>query len=167
MNFVLPGYRGERLPPVRLGAAGGDSVEDGPFVGVTARYRTALAVVGSLAVAAAFGAVEQLLSLQHSSFLAAVGGMTAPWLLLPFLVGVVRPRREGNALLGLACLWLAIGACSAGAETGGDFTGHLTPGRVLSYLGAFGLSHLPVLLGAAVIGPVYAVLGHRWRVSRS
>jgi DNA-binding beta-propeller fold protein YncE len=150
-----------------MGAAGGDSIEDGPFVSVTARYRTALVVLGSLAAAAAFGAVEQLLSLQHSSFLAAVGGMTAPWLMLPFLVGVVRPRREGNALLGLACVWLAIGACSAGAETGGDFTGHLTPGRAVSYVGAFALSHLPVLLGATVSGPVYAVLGHRWRVSQS
>ena len=124
-------------------------------------------MVGWLAAAAAFGAVEQWLSLQHSSFLAAVGGMTAPWLMLPFLVGVVRPRHEGNALLGLACVWLAIGACSAGAETGGDFTGQLTPERAVSYLGAFGLSHLPVLLGAAVSGPVYALLGHRWRVSRS
>ena len=134
---------------------------------MTARHRGTLAVVGSLAVAAAFGAVERSLSLQHSAFLAAVGGLTAPWLLLPFLVGTARPRREGTALLGLACVWLAIGVCSAGAETGGDFGGQLTPDRIVSYLGNFGLSHLPVLVGAAVSGPVYAVLGHRWRVSRS
>jgi hypothetical protein len=37
----------------------------------------------------------------------------------------------------------------------------------LSYPAAFGLSHLPVLAGASISGPVYAVLGQRWRVSRS
>jgi DNA-binding beta-propeller fold protein YncE len=148
-------------------AAGGDSVEDGPIASVTDRYRTTLAIVSSLLAAVAFGTVEQLLSLQHSSFLAAVGGLTAPWLLLPFLVGAACPRREGSALLGLAAVWLAIGACSAGAETGGDFTGQLTPGRVAGYLAAVGVSHLPVLLGAAASGPVYAALGHRWRVGRS
>jgi hypothetical protein len=40
---------------------------------------------------------------------------------------VIYPRRAGAALLGLASVWLAIGAYSAGAETGGDFTGHLAP----------------------------------------
>jgi hypothetical protein len=132
-----------------------------------ATYRVTLAAVGPLVVAVLFGAVERLLSLGHSPLLGAVAGMTAPWLLLPFLVGAARPRREGNALLGIACVWLAIVACSAGAETGGDLIGHLTPARFLGYFGAFGLSHLPVLLGAAVSAPVYAVLGHRWRVSRS
>ena len=148
---------------MRAGTAGGDSVE----VTTGAAYRTALAAVGPLAAAVAFGTAERLLSLEHSSFLAAIGGLTAPWLLLPFLVGAARPRREGNALLGLACVWLAIVACSAGAETGGDLAGPLAPGRIVSYPGAFGLSHLPVLLGAAVSGPVYALLGQRWRVSRS
>jgi DNA-binding beta-propeller fold protein YncE len=134
---------------------------------MSAAYRTALAAVGPLAVAVAFGTAARLLSLEHSPFLGAVGGLTAPWLLLPFLVGAARPRREGNALLGLACVWLAIVACSAGAETGGGLTGPLTPERFLSYSGTFLLSHLPVLLGASVSGPVYAVLGQRWRVRRS
>jgi drug/metabolite transporter (DMT)-like permease len=135
---------------VRVGTAGGDSGEDLQSVTVTARHRGTLAVVGSLVVATAFGAVERSLSLQHSDFLAAVGSLTAPWLLLPFLVGTARPRREGLRCWGSHCVWLAIGACSAGAETGGDFGGHLTPDRIVSYLGNFGLSHLPVLLGAAV-----------------
>jgi DNA-binding beta-propeller fold protein YncE len=148
---------------VRVGTAGGDSVE----ATVSAAYRTALTALGPLVAAVAFGAAERLLSLEHSAFLGAVGGLTAPWLLLPFLVGAARSRREGNALLGFACVWLAIVACSAGAETGGDLAGPLTPGRILSYPAAFGLSHLPALLGASVSGPVYAVLGHRWRVSRS
>jgi DNA-binding beta-propeller fold protein YncE len=148
---------------VRVATAGGDSVE----VTTGAAYRTALAAVGPLVVAVAFGTAERLLSLEHSSFLASVGGLTAPWLLLPFVVGAARPRREGNAPLGLACVWLAIVACSAGAETGGDLSGHLTPERILSYPAAFGLSHLPVLVGASISGPVYAVLGQRWRVSRS
>jgi DNA-binding beta-propeller fold protein YncE len=132
-----------------------------------AAYRTALAAIGPLVAAVTFGTAVRLLSLEHSSFLAAVGGLTAPWLLLPFLVGAARSRRDGNALLGLACVWLAIVACAAGAETGGDLTGPLTPERILSYPAAFGLSHLPVLLGASVSGPVYAALGQRWRVSRS
>jgi DNA-binding beta-propeller fold protein YncE len=148
-------------------AAGGAVRADGPFVNGADRYRTALAVAGLLGAAGAVGAIERALSLQHSPFPAAVGGMTAPWLLLPFLIGVFCPRREGTALLGLACVWLAIGAYSAGAETGGDFGGHLTAARFVSYCMAFGLSHLPALLGAAVSGPVYARLGHGWRVSRS
>jgi hypothetical protein len=152
---------------VQGAAAVGDSGENGPSVRAGDRYRTALAVVGLLGAAGAFGALEHLLSLQRSPLPAAVGGMTAPWLALPFLVGVIYPRRAGAALLGLASVWLAIGAYSAGAETGGDFTGQLAFGRVDAYVGAFAISHLPVLLGAAVSGPVYALLGHRWRVSRS
>ena len=55
---------------MRVGTAGGDSVE----VTTGAAYRTGLAAVGPLAVAVAFGTAERLLSLEHSSFLAAVGG---------------------------------------------------------------------------------------------
>jgi hypothetical protein len=152
---------------VQVAAPVGDSGANGPSVRAGDRYRTALAVVGLLGAAGAFGTLEHLLSMQHSPLPAAVGGMTAPWLALPFLVGVIYPRRAGAALLALASVWLAIGAYSAGAETGGDFTGHLAFGRVDAYAGAFAISHLPVLLGAAVSGPVYALLGHRWRASRS
>jgi DNA-binding beta-propeller fold protein YncE len=140
---------------MRESEAVGGSAAPGRPADRAARFRSALAVIGWLAVAAAgFGTAERWLSLQHSSFLAAVGGMTAPWLLLPFAVGAARPRRERNGRLGIAAVWLAILAYSAGAATGIDFTGRL-------------ISYLPALVPAAVGGPVYAALGHRWRVSRS
>ena len=113
---------------MQVNAEGGDSAQAAAAPDRTGGYWTAVDLAGPLLAAATFGAAEQWLSLQRSPFLAALGGMTAPWLVLPFLVGASFRRRRGHVPLGLACAWLAVGACSAEAPTGGDFAGgHLTP----------------------------------------
>jgi hypothetical protein len=43
--------------------------------------------------AAAFGAIDQYLGAQYSPFLIEVSGLSAPWLLLPFLAGASQPPR--------------------------------------------------------------------------
>jgi hypothetical protein len=55
------------------------------------------AVAIALAAAVAFGAIDQSLGALGSPFLTAVSGMSALWLLVPFLAGAWQtgPRRAG------------------------------------------------------------------------
>jgi len=121
-----------------------------------------LAVVGVLVAAAAFGAVEQWAGTGHSAFVTALGGMAAPWLVLPFLVGASRASRGGARVHGFAVALVAvIGFLTANAGPVQALTSG--PSAVLWAM----LDQLPWLFGAVVSGPVYGLLGYRWRVTRS
>ena len=93
-----------------------------------------------------------------------VSGMSAPWLLLPFLCGVTQsvPRR--------AVLVALTGTLAALL---GYFAFTLSPLEGVS-LAAFpadavGLvrSNLPWIAGGVLGGPLFGLLGHRWRTARS
>jgi hypothetical protein len=112
--------------------------------------------------AAAFGAIDQYLGAQYSPFLIEVSGLSAPWLLLPFLAGASQPAARPAALLGLATTWLAVAAYSF--MTASPMEGvHLTPQMYLDTLAR----QWPWLAGGLVTGPLYGWLGHRFRVRRS
>jgi hypothetical protein len=114
----------------------------------------------------AFGAADQYLGsrVMLGVWAPTVSGMSAPWLLLPFLFGCsqVRPRRA-----------MALGLVATLAALAGYFTLMWSPveGVRLSYF----LSHLPALLGSQwaniagglVTGPLFGLLGQRWRTRRS
>jgi DNA-binding beta-propeller fold protein YncE len=121
-----------------------------------------LAVLGVLVAAAAFGAVEQRARAEYPGFVTALGGMSAPWLALPFLAGASRASRRGALVLGFAVVLVAVvGFLAVSAGLVQTFTSG--PSAVLWAM----LGQLPWLLGAVVSGPVYALLGYRWRVTRS
>ncbi len=118
--------------------------------------------MGVLVAAATFGAVEQWAGAGHSAFVTALGGMAAPWLVLPFLVGASRASRGSARVLGFAVALVAvIGFLTANAGLVQALTSG--PSAVLWVM----LGQLPWLFGAVVSGPVYGLLGYSWRVTRS
>jgi hypothetical protein len=121
----------------------------------------ALAAVGGLA----FGAGDQYLGSIHVSahFAAAstVSGMSAPWLLLPFVAGVTCHAARRSALAGLVSSVFAVAGYTAMIIS--PVEGAHPVGALL----ATPRSQLVWFLAAMVSGPVYGVLGYRWRAFRS
>jgi hypothetical protein len=118
------------------------------------------------AVGLAFGAADQYLGSRVAlgAWAYSLSGMSAPWLLLPFLCGVTQraPRR-------------AVGVALAGtlAALAGYFALTLSPLEGVA-LGAFpvdavGLvrSNAPWIAGGLFGGPLFGWLGYRWRSARS
>jgi Family of unknown function (DUF6518) len=139
-----------------------DSSDTGRAARGPARYRTAAPVVIALAAAAAFGGVDQYLGSRYSQFLTAVSGMSAPWLLLPFIVGACQPSRRRALVLGLAATWLAVGAYVMMIVSPVEGV-HLTV-RVFAVTTA---SQWQWFLGGLISGPLYGLLGYHWRARRS
>jgi hypothetical protein len=110
-------------------------------------------------------------------FVVEVSGMSAPWLLVPFLAGAWQTGQRRAALVGLAATWLAVLAYvlmiispMEGTHLGSR-PASLTVGtwnqlslqlflRVLA-------SQWPWFAGGLITGPLYGWLGHRWRARRS
>lgn len=138
--------------------------------GVPARHGGVTPAVIALTAAVAFGAADQYLpvAIPMSSHLGAylfaveVSKMSAPWLLVPFLVGAWQGSQRRAALLGLAATWLAVLAYVLMIVSPMEGV-HLTPTTV-----AFSLaSQWPWFAGGLITGPLYGWLGHRWRARRS
>jgi hypothetical protein len=120
----------------------------------------------AIVVGFAFGAADQYLGSRITLGLwaATVSGASAPWLLMPFAFGCsqVRPRRA-----------MVLGLLVTVAALAGYFTLMWSPleGVALSQ----SLPELPTLLrsqwanifGGLVTGPLFGLLGQRWRTNRS
>lgn len=138
--------------------------------GVQARQGGVAPVVIALTGALAFGAVDQYLpmAIPTSSHLGAhlfaveVSGMSAPWLLVPFLAGDWQCGQRRAALVGLAATWLAVLADVFMIVSPMEGV-HLT----LRTLALSLASQWPWFAGGLITGPAYGLLGHRWRARRS
>jgi hypothetical protein len=113
-------------------------------------------------VTAAFGAIDQYFGAQYSPFLIEVSGLSAPWLLVPFLAGASQPAARPAALLGWATTWLAIVAYTFMEFSPVEGT-QLTPHAYLACL----VRQWPWIAGGLLTGPLYGWLGHRFRAHRS
>jgi hypothetical protein len=91
-----------------------------------------------------------------------VGGLSTPWLLIPFAVGTLSPRWRRGALLGLAATFTAL-------------TGFYLFSTIVEDLGrgSFGAdlrqelsANLVYFESGVVTGPVFGALGAWWRGSR-
>jgi hypothetical protein len=122
-----------------------------------------IAIVGGLL----FGATDQYLgTIRFDPWLWTVSGMSAPWLVLPFIVGMTQERARRAMALGLvaevaalvgyfAMTYSPMESVPASQFPSGFFTIVRT-------------GYNPVWIAAGVvIGPLFAFLGHRWRVARS
>lgn len=126
-------------------------------------------IVTVLVGAAVFGALDQYLGAlnqylgpQYSSFLIETSGLSAPWLLLPFLAGASQRAGRQAALLGWTTTWLAVVAYSFMAASpieGVQQTQH-------AFLECL-VRQWPWIAGGLITGPVYGWLGHRFRAHRS
>ena len=129
-----------------------------------------------LAAAFAFGAIDQYLGALHSLFLTEVSGMSAPWLLVPFLAGAAQPGQRRAALTGLAATWLAVLGYVLMIVSPMEGT-HLGP-RPAGLTGTWNQLSSHLLLatlasqwlwfaGGLIAGPLYGWLGYRFLARRS
>jgi uncharacterized membrane protein (UPF0136 family) len=92
--------------------------------------------------------------------------MSAPWLVLPFVVGMTQERARRAMALGLVATVAALVGYFAmtyspmeSVPANQFFRGFVTIVRT---------GYNPLwIAGGVVIGPLYGFLGHRWRVARS
>jgi hypothetical protein len=128
-------------------------------------------VVIPLTAAFAFGAIDQYLQVaipisSHPSayqFVVQVSnGMSAPWLLVPFLAGAWQAGRLRAALVGLVATWLSVLAYVLMIVSPMEGV-HLTP-RALAFSLA---SQWPWFAGGLITGLLFGWLGHRWRARQS
>lgn len=137
-----------------------------------------LAAVTALTAAFAFGAIDQYLGAGAgaNSFLVQVsGGMSALWLLAPFLAGAWQAGPRQAALVGLAATWLSVLAyvLMIVSPMEGAHLGPRPPGlygtwnqlTLHAFLATL-VSQWPWFAGGAICGPLYGWLGSRWRAGR-
>jgi nucleoside permease NupC len=127
----------------------------------------ALAIVIGLA----FGALDQYLGTNHVTsrlgwWTITVSGMSAPWLIVPFLAGMTQERTRRAVLLGLVVTMSALAGYFAMSNSVFESVpvANFWPRTVT--MAASGANPLWIL-GGLITGPIYAYFGHRWRVARS
>jgi len=124
--------------------------------------------VVAVLVGVGFGAADQYLGSLRSlvalgPWAVAFSGMSAPWLLLPFVFGCTqdRPRRA-----------ITVGSVAVGAALAGYFAMTVSPmeGVALKDVPSSGAalfrSNGLVILGGLITAPAFGYLGQRWRVDR-
>ncbi|HEY1777815.1 MAG TPA: DUF6518 family protein [Solirubrobacteraceae bacterium] len=113
-----------------------------------------------------FGGADQYLGSRVAlgPWASSLSGMSAPWLLLPFLCGLTQTSRRPAALAGLSVTVAALL---------GYFALTLSPlegvavASVPRALVGLAQSNLPWIVGGLVGGPLFGLLGERWRTRRS
>jgi hypothetical protein len=126
-----------------------------------------VAYVVTILVGFAFGAADQYLGSRSAlgAWASAVSLMSAPWILLPFSVGWTQARPRKAAALGLivtlsalAGYWVMTYSPIEGVPIDRFWSGEVA-------VVTSGYNPLYVLAGA-VTGPLFALLGYRWRLER-
>ena len=130
-----------------------------------------MAYLIALVAGLVFGAGDQYLgTLAAGSALGTwswtVSGMSAPWLILPFVAGMTQDRPRRAMALGLIVTLSALA---------GYFAMTYSPMESIPIRDfASGVLHMVTsmpnplwILAGAVTGPLFGWLGHRWRVARS
>jgi hypothetical protein len=119
----------------------------------------------------AFGALDQYLGTSHVTsrlgwWTITVSGMSAPWLIVPFLAGMTQERTRRAVLLGLVVTMSALAGYFAMSNSVFESVpvAHFWPRTVT--MATTGANPLWIV-GGVITGPIYAYFGHRWRVARS
>jgi hypothetical protein len=126
-----------------------------------------MAMVVVALVGLAFGAGDQYLgTLTAASALGwwtvSLSGLSAPWLVLPFLAGSRQRQPRRAALVGEVIIWAALAgyfAMTLSPMEGVRF--HLTA------LASIVRSDWQTEIGGTALGPVFGWLGYRWATNRS
>jgi len=122
-----------------------------------------MVVVLALVLSAAFGAGDQYLgSLSAHPWGADISLLSAPWLVLPFVVGATQREPRRAALLGLACTYAALLGYLVMTLSPLE-NAHLTVAAVRGFL----VSERNVFVGGIVTGPLFGWFGWRWRTRRA
>ena len=113
------------------------------------------------------GAVDQYLGTIHfGAWATSVSGMSAPWLVLPFVVGLTQDRRRRAMALGLVVTLAAL--VGYFAMTYSPMEGTPIDEFLPGFWTIASTGYNPFwVLGGMVSGPLFGFLGHRWRIERS
>src|SRR4051812_6954100 len=110
-----------------------------------------------------FGAGDQYLgNFSAHPWMADVSLLSAPWLVIAFAAGATQRDPKRAALIGTAATFAALIGYMLMTLSPIE-NAHLT----LTSVGGFLVSSQRVFLGGLVTGPLFAWLGHRWRVHGS
>lgn len=123
----------------------------------------------ALIVGFAFGAADQYLGSLHvclrlGFWAATVSGLSAPWLLLPFLFGCSQQSPRRAAALGLLATMAGLAGYFAmmwGPIEGGTWTQFAAHWPILL------ASQSVNIIGGVLCGPLFGYLGQRWHAHRS
>jgi hypothetical protein len=116
-----------------------------------------------LALALIFGAADQYIgSLSAHPIGADVSGLSAPWLVLPFILGAAQRTPRRAALLGLAGTLLALVGYMLMTYSPVE-QAHLTLGGLLAFLQG---GNIRWFVAGVLTGPGFALLGYQWRNER-
>ena len=117
-----------------------------------------------LAGCALFGAIDQYVGSLTRVWAPAwqVSALSAPWLVLPFLVGSTQRRPARAAVVGTVGTLVALAAYGAMTDSPIEHAAF-----TMANYSAFVRSNLLWFMGALVTGPAFGWLGHRWRVARA
>lgn len=139
------------------------------------RYHRFMAYLVAVAVGLVFGGGDQYLGsltpyLTLGSWTLAVSGMSAPWLVLPFVFGRSQVRPGRAMLLGLVATQSALVgyfALTLSPLEGVPLSGVPAGLHALLLNGGLHGANAAWVVAGCVTGPLYGLLGQRWRVHRS
>jgi hypothetical protein len=162
-------WSGDRVEIVELtlGLAVAGPPSRGSHCGYPGTVAFVVATVGGLA----FGAgVQYLGTLTVGSVLGTwtwtVSGMSAPWLVLPFVAGMT--QESGRRAMGLGLLVTAAALVGYFAMAHSPMEGAPLEEFFMRFFTQVRTGYNPLwIVGGVVTGPLYGLLGHRWRVART
>jgi uncharacterized membrane protein (UPF0136 family) len=118
----------------------------------------------------AFGAADQYLGSMSwlGAWASTAAQMSAPWLVVPFLIGITQQRPRRAAALGLVITASALLGYFAMTYSPMEIhpwsLDRFTAGMVAVTTSGYNVVYI---LGGLVAGPLFGLLGQRWRVRRS
>jgi hypothetical protein len=133
-------------------------------------YRCAVAYLVAVVLGIAFGAADQYLGSMSwlGPWASTAAQMSAPWLLLPFVAGLTQERPKRAAILGLVVTASALFGYFAMTYSPMEIhpwsLDRFTQGMVA--VTTTGYNPAYILVGL-VTGPLFGLLGQRWRLRRS
>src|SRR3989442_3790989 len=134
----------------------------------TQDYSGSVAYLVAIVAGLAVGAADQCLGSRSAlgAWAASVSGLSAPWLVLPFVAGMTQDRGRRAVALGLVVTASALVGYFAMTYSPME---NVPLERFSSGVLAMARSgYNPLwIVGGMVIGPLHGLLGQRWRVARS
>ena len=115
-------------------------------------------------LALVFGAADQYVgSLSAHPLGADLSGLSAPWLVLPFVVGALQRSPRRAAVVGIVCTMLALVGYTLMTFSPLE-NAHLTVPGLLGFLRG---GNFRWFAAGVLTGPLFGWLGYRWRVRRA
>jgi hypothetical protein len=126
-----------------------------------------LAVVLGLA----FGAADQYLGSRSATlglWASTAAQMSAPWLVLPFVIGMAQPRPRRAMIVGLVVTASALVGYFALTYSPMEVPGWNLHRFIAGLVAVTTTGYNPLYIaGGLVTGPLFGLMGHRWRARRS